>query len=196
MRILFLLTVIISLCGCSPRNGEKKQAAENEIPQFFWDVDWQPGSDRIAVGGTQDSLKLFSTEGLQRIKSYAYPGTITKTKWHPTKNRLAVSVQDGLSASTILNLDDDVSTSLDSVTSFGARAIGWNRTGDLLAVGDYEGFLNIYDDAGNFLRKVNTNQKGIIDLDWHPAENLIVAVGENIALNPREFIDELLGSDS
>jgi WD40 repeat protein len=72
-------------------------------------------------------------------------------KWHPTKNKLAISVQDGLSKSTILNLDNDESIELDSITNDGARAIGWNHSGNLLAVGDYDGYLTIFDEKGRIL---------------------------------------------
>ena len=115
-------------------------------------------------------------------KNDPYKGTITKTKWHPTKNKLAISVQDGKSKSTILHLDNDETIELDSVTMDGARAIGWNHAGDLLAVGDYDGYLTIFDEKGNVIKKINTNQKSIIGLDWHPDESLIVAVGEYITL--------------
>ncbi|MEM9824222.1 MAG: WD40 repeat domain-containing protein, partial [Bacteroidota bacterium] len=71
---------------------------------------------------------------------------------------------------------------LDSITMYGARAIGWNHSGDLLAVGDYEGYLILFDEQGKVLKKIDTNEKAIIGLDWHPSENLIAAVGEKITL--------------
>ncbi|MEL6132612.1 MAG: WD40 repeat domain-containing protein, partial [Bacteroidota bacterium] len=135
--------------------------------------------------------KLFASDNFQQLKSYPYKGTITQTQWHPTKNKLAVSVQDGKSTSAILNLDNGERVELDSVSEEGARAIGWNHAGDLLAVGDYEGFLTLYDETGTFLKRVNTNQKSIIGLDWHPHENLIVAVGEKITLYDDE-LDSLI----
>ena len=95
---------------------------------------------------------------------------------------LAISVQDGKSKSAILNLDNDEYIELDTITNDGARAIGWNHTGDLLAVGDYEGYLTIFNENGKVLKRVSTNQKSIIGLDWHPKENVIAAVGEQITL--------------
>jgi WD40 repeat protein len=171
-----------TIWGCKPTQKEQSPNPPNNSPYFYWSVDWHPNKDQIVVGGTEDTLRLFSVNNSKPIRNYPYKGTITKTKWHPTKNKLAISVQDGLSASKILDLDNDQSIELDSVSIDGARAIGWNYSGKLLAVGDYEGFLTLYDETGIFLKRINTDQKSIIGLDWHPNENLIVAVGEKITL--------------
>lgn len=180
MRNVFVILVLSILWGCKQTPKEQNQHDENSIPSFLWSVDWHATQDQLVVGGTQDTLRVLSSKDFKLIKDYPYKGTITKAKWHPTKNKLAVSVQDGISKSIILNLDHDEMIALDSITNDGARAIGWNHTGDLLAVGDYEGFITVFDENGNFLKKIDTHQKGIIGLDWHPEENLIVAVGEQI----------------
>ena len=172
-----------TIWGCKQTQKEESQNVENNERWFFWSVDWHPNKDQFVVGGSNDTfLKLFSSSTFQQLKNYPYKGTITKTKWHPIKNKLAFSVQDGKSKSAILNLGSSDFVELDSITNDGARAIGWNHSGDLLAVGDYDGYLTIFDENGNFLKKINTNQKSIIGLDWHPDENLIVAVGEKITL--------------
>ncbi len=171
-----------TIWGCKQTQKEEKQQSESNEQWFYWSVDWHPNKDQFVVGGSEDTLRVFSADNFKLLESYPYKGTITKAKWHPTKNKLAVSVQDGKSFSTILNLDNNQSIKLDSVSIEGARAIGWNHSGGLLAVGDYEGYLTLYDETGSFLKKVNTNQKSIIGLDWHPDENLIVAVGEKIIL--------------
>jgi WD40 repeat protein len=146
-------------------------------------VDWHPTKDQIVVGGSNDSfLKVLSTESFQELTSLPYLGTITKAKWHPTDNRVAIAVQDGKSKPAILHLDNNKIIELDSITNDGARAIAWNATGDLLADGDNEGFLTFFDATGAFLRKIDTGQKGLMGLDWHPKENTVVVVGESISL--------------
>lgn len=182
MRLFSILLLIITIWGCKGNQGKKSKYLEKNDRQWFWSVGWHPDGEQFVVGGTSDTLKLFSANDFQLVKNYPYKGTITKTKWHPNKNKLAISAQDRGSKSTILNFDDNQSIELDSISIDGARAIGWNHSGDLLAVGDYDGFLTIFDEEGGFLKKINTHQKGIIGLDWHPTENLIVAVGEKIAL--------------
>ena len=181
MRTLFIIILMSAIWGCKPPQKEESQNSEENKRWFFWAVDWHPNKDQFVVGGSNDTfLRLFSSNNFKLLKNYPYLGTITKTKWHPTKHKLAISVQDGKSKSTILNLDHDEFVELDSITNDGARAIGWNHSGDLLAVGDYEGYLTIFDENGIFLKRINTGQKSIIGLDWHPDENLIVAVGEKI----------------
>ncbi len=183
MKILFLILLISAAGVCIPTPNEESQNSQNNERWFFWAVDWHPNKDQFIVGGSNDSfLKLFSSNDYQQLKKYPYKGTITKTKWHPTQNKVAISVQDGKSKQAILNLDTDERIVFNTITNEGARAIGWNRSGELLAIGDYNGFLTIFDEAGNELKKVNTSQKSIIGLDWHPNENLIVAVGEDVIL--------------
>uniref|UniRef100_UPI0026186C6C WD40 repeat domain-containing protein n=1 Tax=Winogradskyella sp. TaxID=1883156 RepID=UPI0026186C6C len=57
-------------------------------------------------------------------------------------------------------------------------------------VGDNEGFLTFFDENGKFLKKIDTEQKGLMSLDWHPEENVIVTVGDKISLYNYE-IDSL-----
>ena len=180
---IFLITITMSLIlACDQTSKVENQPSRERELWFFWSVDWHPQKELLSVGGMQDTLRIISSNDLNLIKSYPYKGTITKTKWHPSKNKLAVSVQDGKSKSAILNVDNDQILELDNLTMDEARAIGWNSTGALLAVGDYEGFLTIFDENGKLIRKVNTQEKSIIGLDWHPSENLIVAVGEKITM--------------
>ncbi|WP_299365408.1 WD40 repeat domain-containing protein [Winogradskyella sp.] len=183
MRILYILLLIATFLGCKQSQKEEDRNQEKKERWFFWSVDWHPTKKQFVVGGSNDSfLKFFSTDNFQELKSMPYKGTITKTKWHPTKSKLAISVQDGKSKSKIFNVDSDMMVELDSIPSTGARALGWNQSGNLLAVGDNEGFLTFFDENGKFLKKIDTGQKGLMSLDWHPKENIIVTVGDKISL--------------
>ena len=160
INALLVMLLFSTVYGCNP---PKKEAESHQLsdPQWlFWGADWHPVQNQIALGGSNDTFfKIISTENYQEVKSYPYKGTITNTKWNPAGNRLAISVQDGKSNSIILNLETDEMIALDSITNDGARAIGWNHSGDLLAVGDNEGYLSFYDENGQLLRKTDTGQK-------------------------------------
>ena len=116
------------------------------------------------------------------MRNYPLEGTITSIKWHPTKNILAISTQGGKSKSLVFDLDTQERIQLDSINDFGARAIDWNNTGELLAIGDYDGMLLIFDEEGRLNKKIATGQKAITGLHWHPTRNLIAAVGDQITL--------------
>jgi WD40 repeat protein len=177
---LFLLSVML-IGGCSLTQKKPSRTLKRD-DWWLWTVSWHPNKDQVVVGGTQDTLRLFSTTNYQLLNNYLFEGTITKVKWHPTKHKLAISMQGEKSKTSIFNLDSNKRIALDSINDFGARAIGWNKTGKILAVGDYDGFLTFFDEDGKRIKKISTNQKSIIGLDWHPTKDLVVAVGDKISI--------------
>jgi len=179
-KILFVLIAIL-IVGCI--KNQKKPVTQTEKKDWWlWAANWHPNGDEIVVGGTQDTLRLFSTTESRLLKNYPVEGTITKVKWHPTENILAFSVQGGKSKTSVFDIDTGKRIELDSINEFGVRAIGWNTNGEFLAVGDYDGIIGIYDKGGKFVKRIPTEQKAIIGLDWHPSQDIIVAVGEKITL--------------
>lgn len=180
--ILLILSLIL-IYGCKKIEKAMEKPVETERQNWWlWTANWNPNDGQISVGGTQDTLRLFSSETLNLTYNLPLDGTITKTKWHPIKNKLAIAMQDRKSKSLILNTVTKDRIVLDSLDESGARAIGWNEKGELLAVGDYSGFLNIYSEKGEIIRRIDTKQKSLIGLDWHPEKNTIVAVGERISI--------------
>lgn len=178
-RWSILLLSFLLICACA----ESRDTAEIERGDWWlWSANWNPNNAQISVGGTQDTLRIFSSESYQLLNNIPLSGTITKTEWHPIKNRLAIAMQGEESRSLILDPGSMEQIVLDHLDPSGTRAIGWNHSGELLATGDYSGFLNIYDESGRLLKQINTEQKGLIGLDWHPSENIIVAVGELISI--------------
>lgn len=182
MRVYLGLIIVATLWGCQHIDDNQHNPVTREIAPYYWAIDWHPTVGKFATAGTQDSIRIFDTQTNTLHSSLPYAGTITQVKWHPSREKLAISVQDGLSTSSILDLSNNRMLPLDSISPEGARAAGWNSSGDLLAVGDYEGFLTVFNDSGHLLRRIQTGQKAIIGLGWHPGENLIVAVGDRISL--------------
>ena len=186
MNIIYPFIILCITIGCKQIQTEKSihtESTSTENDWYFWTVDMHPTKDQFVLGGSNDSyLKIISCNDLTELKSITYLGTITNTKWHPNKERLAIAVQDGKSTSLIMDLENNKLFELDSLPDTGVRAIGWNNDGNILAVGDNEGYLTFYDDQGKYLQSIDTDQKGIISLDWHPKKNLLAAVGEKITL--------------
>ncbi|GAB5524082.1 MAG: hypothetical protein Roseis2KO_19540 [Roseivirga sp.] len=169
--------LLIALVACQ---GEKP--VNHHLDEVLWTAAWSPDGSTIAVAGNQDSIRFFSVDKLELIRNHPIGNTVTKLKWHPTEELLAIATQTSNQKPGVLNLETGEINGLKGVSEVGARAIGWNRDGSLLAVGDLDAILHIYDETGKVLRTVDTKQKGLIGLSWHPEGKLIALIGEFINL--------------
>ncbi|MFH6969508.1 WD40 repeat domain-containing protein [Flavobacterium sp. FlaQc-28] len=151
--------------------------------KILWTTDWSSDGKFMAVGGNLDTLKIYSGKNLKLYKSFPIKSTITRIKWHPSKNSIAVATQLSEDKSCIINLDTNEKIELNGISPDGARGIDWNYTGEYLVVADNEGQVLIYDVKGNLVRSFkNENSKGITAVDWHPKKNIVVAVSDKIRL--------------
>lgn len=170
-------TLIIALTAC-----QEPKPVNHHLDEVLWTAAWSPDGHSIAIAGDHDSLRLFSGDKFALTRNYPIANTVTKLKWHPTENTLAMATQTSSDKTGILNLETGEMTALEGVSEVGSRAIGWNHDGSLLAVGDLDAMLHIFDKTGKVLQTVDTRQKGLIGLSWHPEGNLIALVGEFISL--------------
>jgi WD40 repeat protein len=156
--------------------------AQNTLTkEILWTTDWSPNGKHIAIGGNVGSLKIYSESNLKPYKSLPIKNTITRVKWHPTKNIIAVTTQMSEEKSFIFNLETNEKIELIGISPDGARGIDWNYTGDYLAIADNDGQILIYDIKGKLIRKfVNENTKSITAIDWHPKKNIITTVTDKI----------------
>ena len=104
--------------------------------EILWTTDWSPNGKYIAIGGNVDTLKIYSKSNLNPYKSLPIKNTITRVKWHPTKNIIAVTTQNSEDKTSIINLDNNEKIELKGISPDGARGIDWNYTGEYLAVAD------------------------------------------------------------
>ncbi|HRI28530.1 MAG TPA: hypothetical protein PK715_10780, partial [Chitinophagales bacterium] len=149
--------------------------------EILWTTDWSPNGKYIAIGGNVDSLKIYNKTSLKIHKSFPVKNTITRIKWHPSINTIAVTTQMSGEKSFIFNLDTNEKTELSDISTDGARGIDWNYTGEYLAIADNDGQILIYDIKGKLIRKfVNENTKSIIAIDWHPKKNILTTVTDKI----------------
>ena len=172
--LTFLNFVMVVFCN--------QTIAQNSLTkEILWTTDWSPNGKYIAIGGNADSLKFYSESNLRPYKSLPVSNTITRVKWHPTKNIIAVTTQMSDEKSFIFNLETNEKIELTGISTDGARGIDWNYTGEYLAIADNDGQILIYDLKGKLFRKfVNENTKSITAIDWHPKKNIITTVTEKI----------------
>jgi WD40 repeat protein len=153
--------------------------------QILWTADWSPNGKYIAIGGNIDSLKIYEAKSLKLYKSYLVKGTITRVKWHPNKNVIAVAIQISEDKSMLLNLDTNSKIELNEISPEGARGIDWNYNGEFLAVADNDGQITLFNDKGELIKKFaneNNSTKGITAIDWHPSKNIFVTVSDKIRI--------------
>ena len=158
-------------------------AQDSIYKPIIWSTDWSPNGKLIVIGENKDTLKIYSERDLKPFKSFHINNTITRVKWHPSKNIIAVTTQNSKDKSSIINLGTNKKMELNGISSDGARGIDWNYKGEYLAVGDNDGQILIYNIKGELIRKfVNqTNStKSITAIDWHPNKNILITVSEKI----------------
>ena len=151
--------------------------------EILWTTDWSPNGKYIAIGGNVDSLKIYNKGNLKIHKSIPVKNTITRIKWHPSNNIIAVTTQMSNEKSFIFNFETNEKIELSGISPDGARGIDWNYTGEYLAVADNDGQILLYDIKGKLLRKfvneVNLT-KAITAIDWHSKKNILTTVTDKI----------------
>lgn len=174
-KILAILNFLI-IVSTNQIFGQKTLTKE-----ILWTADWSPNGKYIAIGGNVDTLKIYNERKLKSFKSFPVKNTITRIKWHPSLNIIAVTTQMSDEKSFILNLETNEKIELNGISLDGARGIDWNYTGEFLAVADNDGQILIYDLKGKLIRKfINENTKSITAIDWHPKKNILTTVTDKI----------------
>lgn len=177
--LFFKITLLLFIFNSSlfAQNTNKRQ--------ILWTADWSPNGEYIAIGGNIDSLKIYYAKSLKLHKSFTIKGTITRVKWHPNKNVIAIATQISEDKSILLNLDTNSKIELNGISPEGARGIDWNNNGEFLAVADNDGQITLFNDKGELIKKFaneNNSTKGITAIDWHPIKNIFVTVSDKIRI--------------
>lgn len=150
--------------------------------QTLWTVAWSPNDAYIAIGGSQGDLKIFDGKTFELVKSYPVKDVIlSRLKWHPNKNQLAVITQSTTFKAKILDLDQDQWIELEGLKS-SLRGLDWNYNGELLAVSEFEGEISVFDANGKSVSRFLADPKSVAGIDWHPSKNILTAVGSRIGI--------------
>ncbi|MEW4922485.1 WD40 repeat domain-containing protein [Algibacter sp. 2305UL17-15] len=168
-----IIKIILCLCLTQSYTQDKG---------ILWTVAWSPNGNFIAVGGDQGDLKIFSGKTFKLLKTFPVKDVIlSRLKWHPFQNKLAVITQSSTFKAKILDLDSEEWTNLKGLkNSF--RGLDWNYNGTLLAVSEFEDFVSVFDVNGKLVSRFRADKKGVAGLDWHPKKNVLVTVGSEIGV--------------
>ncbi|WP_157975989.1 WD40 repeat domain-containing protein [Lewinella sp. IMCC34191] len=173
LACVFVLSALLSSGCVAPA------MIKGEYESIVWSVDWAGPQHAIIVGGNQHEITTFSGGNLEPQLTIPVAGTITNLKWDPKGEYLAAAAQSG-EVPFVYDLNTGRRTVLDSVSSSGARGLGWSPDGTYLAVGDNDGYLLLFKRDGVLYRRRKIDPKAITGLDWHPAGNHLVTVGSGI----------------
>ncbi|MGC6524902.1 MAG: WD40 repeat domain-containing protein [Flavobacteriaceae bacterium] len=175
-KYLTFIALIIIIQGCS---SVKPNFDFNKV---LWTSDWSPNNDLIAIGGNWNEMQIVSADNLKTLRTYEIANTITKIKWNKSGDLIAVTSQISKEPSILINAKTDEIVKLDKISKDGARGLGWNYDDSILGVGDNEGNLTLFNNKGEYIRKIDLGQKVITGISWHPSKNILVAVGSQISI--------------
>lgn len=150
-----------------------------ENPPILWTANWSPDGKFYAVGGNDKVLRVFAAKNHQLVYSHTFAGAVQCVHWHKEGKLLAVALDH--QPALVLNINTREMVVLDEKT--GSRALAWSTDGELLAVGDYDGVLRLYNKRGKQIKTINKeNTKSYLSVAWHPKKKQILTGSEQIRL--------------
>jgi len=169
--VFCILLIAVSAIGQQPNYGKT-----------LWTVAWSPDGKYIGAGGNQDELKLFDATTFKLIKTYPVKDVLlSRIKWHPNKNMLAIITQGKTIKARILDLDKDEWIDLNGLGS-SSRGLDWNFNGELLAVSELEEAVSVFTINGKLVSRFMADPKSVTGIDWHPTKNIMTTVGSQIGI--------------
>ncbi|HEU0110411.1 MAG TPA: hypothetical protein VFQ73_06010 [Flavisolibacter sp.] len=184
-RLAFIVFLSMFYFSCAGVRSTSKIPSYNDtIYQQFWTADWSPDNKLIAVGGVDSLLRLYHSNSLELYKAFPVNSWIHAVKWHPDGKVLAIATLDRYVL--LLNMESGTITPLPG--KGGSRALDWNYNGQLLAVGELEGLIRIWDGQGTLLKTIEKTYdpdvagRSFLGLDWHPTKNTFIATNFQITL--------------
>ena len=179
---VLILAVLVSTC--SVKVSQSVRDYNDQVNRQFWTADWSADDKYIAVGGVDSILRIYHGNDLSLYKSFPMNSWIHVVKWHPDSKMLAIATLDKY----VQLLTVETGTVIPLTNKGGSRAIDWNYDGELLAVGELDGLIKIWDKTGKLVKGISKTYptdavgKSFLALDWHPTKNIFVATNFQIGL--------------
>jgi WD40 repeat protein len=143
MKLIFYLLLIYLSYSCTGRLRPVQPVYNDSINQQLWSADWSPDNKFIAVGGVDSMVRIYHAHNLRLYKSFFIPSWIHVVKWNRDGSLLAIATSTDYVH--VLDMHSGLLRKLDNYphgsdnSGNGSRAMGWNYTGDMLAVGGLDG---------------------------------------------------------
>ena len=118
------------------------------------------GQDRLLVCNNDESLKIYSLPGLERVASISFPTAVNYAAVSPDGKKLAV-VGD---SSEVFLYNITASGSYEKISSLrgtndAAFSCSWNQTSEKFAISSQDGFVSVWDiRSSEKLAKLATKQ--------------------------------------
>ena len=151
-----------------------------------WTAGWSHDDKYVAVGNDQGELAIYETTHWKKVRSWKYKQTtITRLEWNPKQPILAIAGLSHSAEDTLVQLFD--LTKMETMTtlprSLFGRALSWSPDGEKIAYVGNQGSISIFSKKGDHLKTLSfRNPRSLMDIDWHPHKNILVAVEEDIFL--------------
>jgi tricorn protease-like protein len=174
--IICLFSALLSFISMRLHSQERTSIA--------WTADWSYDDEYVAVGNDKGELVIYETRSWKPVKYWTFDSTtITRLEWNPRFPILAVaSVSHGSKVSAVQLYDlanERVINELPGALQ--GRGVSWKPDGTAVAFVGRQGRISIYGKDGILQKALSiTNPSSFFDIDWHPTENLLLAVEEDV----------------
>src|SRR5210317_1498311 len=106
IKLFSLLIVLLTSLYAFPQEGNYNNT--------IWTVAWSPDGNYIATGGNIDALLIYDAKTFKMLKTFPVKDVqLSRLKWHPNKNILAVITKSNKFKAKLLHLDTGVWVELD-----------------------------------------------------------------------------------
>lgn len=176
VSLVFLAAIMIAFSRTNCRITITQLA---DHPRAIWATEWSKDGEYIAVAGDDSIVWLYKGNNNSFYKNFHLKAEIKHLSWHPQESLLAIATTKGVE---LLDMKTE-KLSVAAGAKVGGRAVGWNYNGQLLALADGVGVVQIMDKKGNHIRSIKKhNNNSYVTMDWHPAKNILVTGSDEIIL--------------